>query len=67
MNLSTILKQFVERLRKSIHFHKFTTLLIYSPRKELGEKHYGFLMRCDCGKTVLTKLHYTIKEFLVVR
>ena len=61
-------------LKALIHWHKFTTLLIYSPHNQMCNKPqcaendtYGFLLRCDCGYTKLTKLPYTIIEILEVR
>jgi len=53
-------------IKRLFHWHKYTTLLIYPPRKN-GSNYYGFLLRCDCGYSKLTKLPYAIKEIFEVR
>jgi hypothetical protein len=49
-----------------MHRHKFETLLLYPPRPIYGDDTWGFLLRCDCGKTKLTRLPYGIKSVMEV-
>ncbi len=61
-------------IKELAHWHKFTTLLVYSPHNSMcdkaqckGNDNYGFLLLCNCGYTKPTKLPYGIKEFFEVR
>lgn len=65
---------FKSRMKELAHWHRFTTLLIYPPHNHVCDREqckenddYGFLLRCDCGHTKLTKLPNGIKEFFEVR
>ena len=60
--------RFKQFLKKAVHIHKYKTLLMYPPRKQYQqEQRWGFLLRCDCGYTKLTKLPYGITEVFEVR
>ena len=66
MKLKQILKAF-------FHRHNFSLLLIYPPHSHVCNQpqcaesnNYGFLLRCDCGYTTLTKLPTSIKEVFAV-
>jgi len=61
------------RLKQALHWHKFSTLLIYPPHNQRCDQEqckdsndYGFLIRCDCGYTKLTKLPNSITEIFNV-
>ena len=63
-----------ETIKKLFHRHKYTTLLIYPPHNQKcdlpqckSNDRYGFLVRCYCGYTTLTKLSITIKEILEIK
>ena len=64
----------LSRLKELAHRHKFKTLMIYPPHNQVCDKEqcrvsgdYGFMLRCDCGYTKLTKLPMGIEELFMVK
>ncbi len=55
------------RLKELMHIHKYRTLLIYPPRKQYDEEEYGFLLKCACGDSKLTKLPGSVREVYWVK
>lgn len=62
-----IMMSIKSRLKSALHWHKFTTLLIYPPRPKYGQEEFGFLLRCDCGYTKSTNLPRSIAEVFNVK
>ena len=52
----------VERLKRSVHIHKYTTLQMYPPRPKYYSYTWEFLVECDCGVVKLTKLPSTLTK-----